>query len=191
MKPLILAFGDSLTEGYGLQTSQSFASQLEALLRKRYPEAQVINAGLSGDTTTSGLARLPRVLSQLRKRPDLVIVELGANDLLRGIPLKATSANLEAMLRELQRCGLRVLLAQMDPPAFLGRLAQSCTAMYAKLGTRHGVGLAPFLPKGIIGNPALTLGDRVHPNAEGTTMIAKGFLPAVERELDRLQREAA
>lgn len=191
MKPLILAFGDSLTEGYGLASSQSFASQLGALLQDRHPGAEVINAGLSGDTTTSALARLPRVLSQLKQRPDLVIVELGANDLLRGIPLELTSANLDAIIRELDRCGLPVLLAQMEAPAFLGAFAQSCSAIYAKLGDRHGITIAPFLPKGILGNPSLTLHDRVHPNAAGTALIAKAFLPAVERELDRLTRQAA
>lgn len=191
MKPLILAFGDSLTEGYGLAARHSFASQLETRLRARRPQAEVINAGLSGDTTASALLRLPRVLSALTALPQLAIVELGANDLLRGIPLEATRANLDAILTELRRCRLPVLLAQMDAPPFLGAFGQSCTAIYAELATRHGVAVAPFLPKGLLGNPALTLADRVHPNAAGTALIAEAFLPAVEAALDWSERSAA
>nr|WP_246152573.1 arylesterase [Sphingomonas montanisoli] len=187
----MLAFGDSLTEGYGLARSQSFAGQLETLLQARHPHASVINAGLSGDTTSSAVARLPRVLSQLTARPDLVIVELGANDLLRGIALETTRANLDTILTELKRCGLPVLLAQMDAPRFLGAFGQNCTAIYAELAKRHGTGLAPFLPPGLLGNPALTLRDRVHPNAAGTTLIAKGFLPAVEAALAAAPAQAA
>lgn len=191
MTPLILAFGDSLTEGYGLSRAQSFAAQLETLLQARHPGASVINAGLSGDTTSSALARLPRVLSRLSARPDLVIVELGANDLLRGIALETTRANLDTILTELKRCGLPVLLAQMDAPRFLGAFGQSCTAIYAELAKRHGTALAPFLPPGLLGNPALTLRDRVHPNAAGTTLIAKGFLPAVATALSATLSRAA
>lgn len=191
MEPLVLAFGDSLTEGYGLTPSQSFASQLEHLLRQRHPGARVVNAGVSGDTTASALARLPKLLSGLRQVPDLVIVELGANDLLRGIPLERTHANLDAILTELKRCKLSVLLAQMDAPSFLGIFGQACTALYADLATRHGVALAPFLPRGVLGNPALTLRDRIHPNAKGTALIASRFLPAVEAALDATTEQAA
>jgi acyl-CoA thioesterase-1 len=191
MKPLVLAFGDSLTEGYGFAPSQSFASQIERLLRQRHPDAQVVNAGISGDTTASALARLPRLLSSLRQIPDLVIVELGANDLLRGIPLERTRANLDTILTELKRCNLPILLAQMEAPPFLGMFGQACTAVYADLATRHGVALAPFLPEGVLGNPALTLRDRVHPNAKGTALIASRFLPAVIAALDRATEQAA
>ena len=191
MKPLILAFGDSLTEGYGLAASQSFASQLDALLKVHHADAQVINAGISGNTTSSALTRLPRVLSGLCATPDLVIVELGANDLLRGIPLETTRANLATILIELKRCGLPVLLAQMDPPRFLGAFGQTCSAIYADLGRRHGVPVAPFLPAGIIGSPLLTLRDRVHPNAAGTALIAKAFLPSVEAALQADWKRAA
>jgi acyl-CoA thioesterase-1 len=110
-------------------------------------------------------------------------VELGANDLLRGIALDTTRANLGAILTELERCGLRALLAQMDPPRFLGAFGQSCSEIYRELGTRHRVPVAPFLPAGILGNPTLTLRDRIHPNAAGVGLIAKGFLPAVEAAL--------
>lgn len=191
MTTTILAFGDSLTEGYGLAPTQSFAHQLQNLLQSRHPGAHVVNAGLSGDTSASAKARLSRVLSGLTIKPDLVIVELGANDLLRGIPLETTRANLDAILVELTRCGLPVLLAQMDPPRFLGAFGQSCSAIYGELATRHGTALAPFLPPGLLGNAALTLRDRVHPNAAGTALIAKGFLPAVEAALANEARRAA
>ncbi|RVT90357.1 arylesterase [Sphingomonas crocodyli] len=186
MTPFILAFGDSLTEGYGLAPDQSFASQLERLLRGRYPQAVVFNAGLSGDTTASALARLPRVLTTLKAHPDLVIVELGANDLLRAIPLERTRANLDAILSELKRCRLPVLLAQMDGPRFLGGFGERCSAMYRELAVRHSTAVAPFLPPNVLGNPALTLRDRVHPNALGTAWIAQAFLPAVETALEKV-----
>lgn len=191
MKPYILAFGDSLTEGYGLASSDSFTAQLERLLQERHPLARVDNAGVSGDTTTSALARMPKVLSQLRVNPDLVIVELGANDLLRGIALQKTRANLDAILTELARCGLRTLLAQMEAPAFLGQFGRDCSAIYPDLAARHGASLAPFFPKGVLANPALTLRDRIHPNARGTAMIARAFMPAVEAALSTPIHRAA
>jgi acyl-CoA thioesterase I len=191
MSPYIIAFGDSLTEGYGLPRHQSFASQLEALLRSSHPHARVDNEGVSGDTTQSALARLPRVLSRLEARPDLVIVELGANDLLRGIPLATTRRNLDAILSELARCRLSVLLARMEAPTWLGGFARECTALYDALGQSHGVPVAPFLPPGVLGHPGLTLPDRVHPNAEGYARIAHGFLPAVEEALTMSRTRAA
>lgn len=183
MTPYLLAFGDSLTEGYGLARHQSFPSQLDTLLRATYPLVKVDNAGLSGDTTHSALARLPAVLSRLKARPDLVIVELGANDLLRGIPLATTRRNLGAVLDDIARCGLPVLLARMDAPAWLGAFGRDCSAIYEALGVSHGVPVAPFMPPGLLGNPARTLADRIHPNAEGAAQIARTFLPAVEAAL--------
>lgn len=191
MFPYIIAFGDSLTQGYGLPRHHSFASQLEALLRSTHSHARVDNEGASGDTTQSALARLPRVLSRLGDRPDLVIVELGANDLLRGMPLATTRRNLDAILTELGRCELPVLLARMDAPAWLGSLGRDCAALYDELGQVHGVPVAPFLPPGVLGHPGLTLPDRVHPNAEGYARIARAFLPAVENALRAGRTRAA
>lgn len=191
MTPYILAFGDSLTEGYGLARSDSFASQLEGFLRVRHPMARVENAGVSGDTTASARQRLPRVLSGLSATPDLVIVELGANDPLRGLSLEATRANLDAILQELQRCRLPVLLARMNPPAMLGAFGRACAALYDDLAAKHGVAVAAFFPDGVLGHPALTLRDRVHPNARGVAMIARGLLPAVEAALRSARSQAA
>jgi acyl-CoA thioesterase-1 len=177
--PTILAFGDSLTAGYGLPNAQSFAAQLEKALQQRHPGAVVVNAGLSGDTTATALNRLPKLLSSLKAKPDLAIVELGANDLLRGIPNAATRANLDAIIVDLARIGIPVLLARMEAPALLGAFGKACDAIYTELAARHGIPSAAFFPRGVLANPALCLRDRIHPNAQGVAAIVKGFLPAV------------
>ncbi len=189
--PLVLALGDSLTAGYGLPVRDSFAAQLERGLQADHVGARVINAGVSGDTSAMALARLPALLSSLREKPDLVIVQLGANDLLRGVPLARTKANLEAIIIDLQRMGMTVLLARMEPPAFLGDVAQACRALFTDLAKRHGIVSHPFLPVGLLGNPALCLFDRVHPNAKGVAAIVEGFLPAVMAALGDAVRRAA
>jgi acyl-CoA thioesterase-1 len=177
--PFVLAFGDSLTAGYGLATSDAFPAQLETALRRQWPEAKVQNAGVSGDTSGDGLARLPRLLSSLLHRPDLAIVEFGGNDLLRGISPDRTRGNLDAILTEFGRCDIPVLLAVLDAPRFLGALAERCDAVYAELAAKHNVAKATFLPAGILGNPALTLHDRIHPNARAIRMVTEAILPAV------------
>lgn len=177
--PFVLAFGDSLTAGYGLAPSEAFPAQLERALRRQWPAAGVQNAGMSGDTSGNALARLPRLLSSLRLRPDLAIVEFGGNDLLRGISPDRTRANLDAILAEFGRCNIPVLLAALEAPRFLGALAECCDAVYAELAAKHGVPVAPFFPAGVLGNPALTLHDRIHPNARAITMVTQAILPAV------------
>ncbi|WCT72641.1 arylesterase [Sphingomonas naphthae] len=179
LSPLILAFGDSLTAGYGLGAKESFAAQLEASIRGRMPLARVQNAGVSGDTSERALARLPRLLSSLLRRPDLAIVELGANDFLRGIPLERTRANLDAIITELSRCGIPVMLAAMQAPRSLGAFAEKCDALYADLARKNAIPVVPFFPAGVIGNPGLTLPDRIHPNAAAIRLIVRGMLPAV------------
>lgn len=189
--PLILAFGDSLTAGYGLARDESFPARLQALLRPHHPDARVENAGVSGDTTASALARLPRVLARLRSRPDLAIVEFGANDLIRRLPVDRTRANLDAILVELARCGIPVLLAAMEAPRFLGPLATRCDAVYADLAARHGVPLVPFFPAGVMGASGLTLRDGLHPNAQAIALVARYLLPTVLAALDRSRAAAA
>lgn len=189
--PYILAFGDSLTAGYGLPRPASFAAQLEALLRRRHTGATVQNAGVSGDTTEGGLRRLPRLLASLKRKPDLAIVELGANDLLRGIPPERTRANLDAILQQLRECGIPTLLATFDVPRFLTPLAARYDGMYAALAAKHGAALAPFFPPGVLGHPNLVLPDRLHPNARAVELIATAFLPAVTAAFDRNSAEAA
>jgi acyl-CoA thioesterase-1 len=176
--PHILAFGDSLTAGHGLQAADSFPAQLEALLCATDPGARVLNAGVSGDTTASGLARLPRLLSRLDRRPDLAIVELGANDMLRFADPQHIRRNLDAILDQFASCGIPVLLAGMMAPLLLGALASRLNAIYPDLAAKHGVPLYPFFLKGAIGR-GLTLRDGIHPNARAIGIIARGILPAV------------
>jgi acyl-CoA thioesterase-1 len=189
--PLVLALGDSLTAGYGLTASASFAARLGILLRKHRPGAIVHNAGVCGDTTAGGLRRLPRALTSLPRRPDLAIVELGANDALLGVPPERTHANLDAILLELGRCQVPALLATFEPPPFLAPLAAHYRNIYADLIARHGAATCPFFPSGVLGHPALTLPDRIHPNAHAIDLVATAFLPAVLSALAAARAEAA
>lgn len=181
--PNVLAFGDSLTAGYGLATADSFPAQLQALLRRTHARAQVINAGVSGDTSASGRARLPRVLSRLTARPDLAIVELGANDLLRSIAPARMRENLDAILHAFADCGIPVLLAGMQAPPFLGAFARSFDAVFADLAAAHRLPLYPFFLAGVAGDPALVLADGLHPNAKAIGIVAARILPHVEAAL--------
>ena len=189
--PYLLAFGDSLTAGYGLSPEMAFPRQLERLLRERRPGAVVDNAGVSGDTTASGRARLPRVLSSLTRRPDLAILELGANDFLRGFDPARTRDNLDWMLREFGRAGIPVLLAGMLAPAFLGGWATRFNAIHPDLAEAHGVPLYPFFLDGVAGDRSLTLADGIHPNARAIGIVAGRILPHVEAALDRRDARAA
>ena len=189
--PYVLALGDSLTAGYGLELSASFAARIEMLLRERRPGAVVHNAGVSGDTTEGGLKRLPRLLASLTVRPDLAIVELGANDLLRGVPPERTRANLDAILDELGRCGIPALLATFEAPRFLGPMAAQYDGIYAALAAKHGLATAPFFPAGVLGHPELVLADRLHPNARAIEIVAAAFLRAVLAALAGDRSEAA
>lgn len=177
--PVVLAFGDSLTAGYGLRSDESFAAQLERALRGARPGARVINAGVSGDTSANGLARLPRVLSGLPARPDLAIVELGANDLLRGIDPTRTRANLDAILHGLAQAGIPPLVAGMMAPPFLGPFAARFNVIFPDLAKAHGAPLYPFFLDGVVGDPTLTLADRFHPNARAIGIVVNRILPHV------------
>lgn len=183
--PLILALGDSLTAGYGLGPGESFAAQLEVLLRRGRPKALVHNGGVSGDTSVGGLARLPRLLDRMARRPDLCLVELGANDLLRGVDPAATEANLDAILTLLAARGVPALLCGMIAPAWLGGHAARFNAIWRALAARHGVALDPFFLVGVAGMPGLTLRDGLHPNARAVATVAARIAPLVERLLAR------
>ncbi len=189
--PYLLAFGDSLTAGYGLSPDQAFPKQLQTLLAKRRPGAVVENAGVSGDTTTSGRARLPRALSRLTRRPDLAILELGANDLLRGVDPARTRDNLDWMMGEFGRAGIPVLLAGMLAPPFLGDRATRFNAIHPDLAERHDAALYPFFLDGVLGDRSLVLADRIHPNARAIGIVANRILPHVETALDRAACQAA
>ncbi len=182
----ILALGDSLTAGYGLAAAESFPSRLEAALRARGHDVRVINAGVSGDTSAGGLARLDWVLAE---PPDAAIVELGANDGLRGLDPAQTEANLAAIVERLQGAGVPVLLAGMQAPPNLGRAYQDeFAAVYPRLRDRYGVALQPFFLDGVAARPELNQADGIHPNAAGVEAVVAGILPHVERLIEAARR---
>jgi acyl-CoA thioesterase-1 len=182
----LLAFGDSLVHGYGLPPGQSFPEQLEAALRARGRPVAVINAGNSGDTTAAGRARLDWALAE---RPDMVLVELGANDTLRGIEPSETYRNLDAILTRLASEGIPVLLAGMQAPRNLGAdYVGEFDRVFPRLAEKHGVALYPFFLDGVALDPALNQGDGMHPNAEGVAVIVERITPAVEALIERRLR---
>ena len=183
---LILAFGDSLTAGYQLKPGESFPAQLEAALRKEGRNVRVHNAGVSGDTTAQGRARLPWVLNSLKQKPDLVIVALGANDMLRGQPVATANANLDAILTELNRRGIPVVMAGMLAAPNLGpAYGKEYNAMFPALAKKHGVTLYPFFLKGVAAQKPLLLADGMHPNPKGVSVMVTNILPTVRRALDK------
>lgn len=181
---LILAFGDSLTAGYGLRPAESFPAQLQAALRRGGVPARVHNGGVSGDTTAAGRARLGWVLNSLKAKPDLVILELGGNDMLRGLKPAQTRANLEAMIVELKRRRIKVLLAGMLAAPNLGApYRRAFDPIYPQLARKHGTGLYPFFMRGVAGNRRLLLRDGIHPTAQGVSVIVRGMIGPVRAQL--------
>jgi acyl-CoA thioesterase-1 len=183
-EPYILAFGDSLTAGYGLGRGLGFAPQLQAALRRHGIKASVHDAGVSGDTTAGGRARLGWTLGSLQRKPDLAIVELGANDMLRGVDPTVTEANLDAILGELNKRGIPVLVAGMlAPPNLPASYRTRFEGLFPKLARKYDATLYPFFLQGVVLNRSLLLADGVHPNFEGVKRIVTGILPTVQRAL--------
>lgn len=178
----LAALGDSLTAGYGLPAAAAFPARLEAALRAEGRAVQISNAGVSGDTSADGLARLDWVLSE---RPQRAIVELGANDALRGLDPKLTEANLATILTRLAEAGIPTLLAGMLAPPNYGRAYEAAfNALYARLAQTHKVVLYPFFLDGVAGHPELNQPDGLHPTAQGVETIVARILPAVRTLLD-------
>ncbi len=178
----LMAYGDSLTHGYGLPAGETFPEQLEAALRDAGLDVTVINAGNSGETSAGGRARLDWALADA---PDAVILELGANDGLRGLDPAATYDNLDAMLTRLTSEGLPVLLAGMLAPPNLGReYGEDFNALYPRLAEKHGVPLYPFFLDGVALVPELNQADGIHPNAAGVAVIVERIAPHVIRLLE-------
>ena len=172
--------------GYGLDPGAGFVPRLEAALRAEGLTVRVVNAGVSGDTTSAGRARLAWVLDGLGRKPDLVLLELGANDALRGIAPRITQANLEAMLALLRRRGLRVLLIGMRAPPNLGpAYRQAFDRIYPALAARYRTCFYPFFLEGVAARPSLNQADGLHPNARGVEEIVRRIAPAVRRALTR------
>lgn len=180
----ILAFGDSLFAGYGLDPAQSYPARLEAALRAKGVNAKIANAGVSGDTSAAGLQRLAFTLDAQEMKPDLFILELGGNDLLRGLSPDETKANLGQMLDELKKRGIPVLLMGMRAPPNYGPQYQArFDALYAALARQHGAALIPFWLEDIYREPELFQADKIHPTAEGIERLVESTLPEVERAL--------
>jgi acyl-CoA thioesterase-1 len=181
----VLAFGDSLTAGYGLRSGEGFAPQLEDLLRRNGIRARVINGGVSGNTAAQGRARLKWTLDGLKVKPDLAIVALGANDMLRGMPPSRTREDLDAIMAEFKRRDIPVVMAGMLAPPNLGtRYMMDFNSIFPDLARKYGAPLYPFFLAGVVGNPSLNLPDRVHPNFQGVKRMVSGIAPTIIKALE-------
>ncbi len=168
----ILIFGDSLTAGFGLPAGQSYPSLIQARLREEGCAYRVINAGVSGDTTADGLERIDRWLNQ---PVDILVLALGANDGLRGIPVRETSRNLHAIIKKVRHeyPEVRIILSGMEiPDTVLGKYAAEFRVLFRELAEKEKVSFIPFLLEGVAGNKYLNLPDGIHPNAEGQKVLA-------------------
>ncbi len=181
----ITVLGDSLSAGYGLSARDAFPEQLEAALQQRGYQVTVLNAGVSGDTSAGGLSRLDWTLAD---RPDLVIVELGANDALRGLDPARTRENIDAILTRLKAAGVQPLLTGMLAPRNLGRDYYSkFDQLYPDLAQSHEISFYPFFLDGVAGRPDLNQRDGLHPTAAGIAIIVEKILPLVEECLQQLE----
>ncbi len=182
----LLALGDSLTAGYGLPHEDAFPVRLEDALRARGHAVVVLDAGVSGDTTAGGRARLDWVLAD---DPDAAIVALGGNDGLRGLDTEGTRENLMAIVDRLQGEGMPVLIAGMLAPPNLGAdYGAAFNAVFPEVAEETGALLYPFFLEGVAAEPALNQADGIHPTAEGVAVMVAGILPAVEALLTRVER---
>src|SRR6266852_2902964 len=172
---VIVAFGDSLTAGQGVAVAESYPVLLAARLHTEGYPYRVVNAGVSGDTTAGGLRRVDWAL---KLDPEIVILELGVNDALRGQDLSAVRANLDGLVQRFQTAGARVLLAGMRlPPNYGGRYGTEFQSVYKEVARRREVALMPFFLDGVGGNPRLNQPDGIHPTAEGYRIIVDRLWP--------------
>ena len=178
---VILAFGDSLTAGFGLAEGDSFPVQLQRALKAKGRDVRVINGGLSGDTTTGGLARLNWLLSE---KPDLIIIELGANDGLRALPPQMTEQNLARLIEKARETGAEILLTGMRALPNLGRdYVEQFNGIFPRLADTYQTHFYPFFLDGVAADPALNQNDGIHPTGEGVAIIVEKILPYVEQAL--------
>jgi len=183
----LLFFGDSITAGYGVDPSSAFPALVEGMVRESGLPWKVATAGVSGDTTAGGLARIEWVL---RARPDLVFVELGANDGLRGTDPDETRKNLEAIVKRLKKAGARVVLGGMRlPPNYGPDFTRRFEAVFPAVARRRKVPLMPFVLEGVGGRPELNQVDGLHPNEEGHRVVARGVFEFLKPHLERAPAE--
>lgn len=179
----IVAFGDSLTAGFGLERGQGFVPQLQAKLIAEGYDIEIINAGVSGDTTSGGRSRLNWSVGP---EADGVILELGANDMLRGLPVKAIRENLDVMIAELTKRELPVLITGMQAAPNLGKeYGKEFDAIYPDLAKKYDTLLYPFFLNGVAGNGSLNQPDGIHPTKRGVSVIVKNILPSVKELIEK------
>lgn len=182
--PSLMLFGDSLLAGYGLDAGDGFAAQLGSRLAREGYEVSIVDAGISGDTSGDGLARVAGALSNM---PDLALVGFGGNDMLQGLPPARLKRNLRSILEEFRSNGIPVLLLGMLASPRLGDdYVREFNAVYRELAGEFDVPLYPFFLDGVALDPYLNQDDRIHPNARGVSVIVDRILPAVRDLLDRV-----
>jgi acyl-CoA thioesterase-1 len=179
---VVVCLGDSLTEGYGLAPEQAFPHLLERKLQAEGRAVRVVNAGISGSTSASAVARLRW---QLKSEPDVVLIALGGNDGLRGVDVEATEANLSEAIALAKASGVRVLLGGMKlPPNYGPEYTSAFEAVFPALAEKHDVSLIPFLLEGVAADPDLNLPDGIHPNAQGAEIVSQTVFEALLPLLD-------
>jgi acyl-CoA thioesterase I len=182
-RPAIVCFGDSLTAGFGLDPGRSYPDLLQRELDRKGYRYRVVNMGVSGDTTQDGLARLPMVLAE---HPQLVVLEFGANDGLRGQPVSSAEQNQARIIEALQKAGARIVLAGITlPPNYGPEYLNRFNAMYPDLAKRYRLPLIPFLLADVAAKPNLMQRDGLHPNAEGTRLVVQNVLKVIEPLLQK------
>lgn len=180
----LLVFGDSLSAAYGLRTDQGWVAQLQQRLASQGYGYRVVNASVSGETTSGGRNRIDRALSQ--HRPAVVLLELGGNDALRGLPVRETQANLQVMIDAVKRTGSKLLLLGIQiPPNYGAAYARSVEAMYVALAREAKVPLVPFILEGFALDPKYMQADGIHPNAAGQPKVLENVWPSLSRLLER------
>lgn len=180
-KKRILILGDSLTAGYGIAQKDAFPKQMEILLQKKHPNIEVINAGSSGSTTASGPGRMQW---HLKAKPDILILALGANDGLRGLPVKDAQDNLQKVIDIAKQNGIKVIIAGMKIPMNYGEdYRQSFEKIFVDLASKNKIPSIPFLLKDVASIQDLNQADGIHPNEEGHKIMAKTVAEVVEKDL--------
>jgi acyl-CoA thioesterase-1 len=184
----ILAFGDSITAGYGLPEADTLTTRLADALNKMGRTVTVINGGVSGDTTADGLSRLDWALAD---KPQIMILALGGNDMLRGLDPRTTRDNLEGIIQKAQAAGVEIVLAGMLAPPNLGAEYKTAfDAIYPELAKAHNLLFMPFLLQDVAQVSALNQGDGIHPNSNGVAVMVRNLLPYVTQALDRVEHSS-
>lgn len=183
--PVVVIVGDSLTEGYGIAKETAYPALVEKKLNSEGVPVRVINAGISGSTTASGMERLRW---QLKNSPAIVMIALGANDGLRGIPRKATEKNLDDMISLVKKSKSVALLAEMKlPPNYGKKEAAEFEVIYSRLAKKHSIRLIPFILAGVAGDSKLNQEDGIHPNEKGNVIVADAVGKVLKVELEKLK----